>query len=162
MPPHHDGDINPRQGGIIQVGAGKGLRHKACGRRKTRRMVIAHQVVVYGLGDMNAAQRIAGLARFSAHDAYRIGRIVSANVEEVTDFVRLQDPEYFLAILCVGLVTRGAQGRGWRVGDHFQVVAGFLRQMHEVFIDDAAHPVAGTVYMLYATKTPRFKRHTNQ
>ena len=36
-----------------------------------------------------------------------------------------------------------------------QVVAGLLRQVHKIFIDDAAYAVAGTVNMGDVVETPR-------
>ena len=40
---------------------------EARGRQKTRRVVIAHQVVVDGLGNVQAAQRVAGLVGLQAY-----------------------------------------------------------------------------------------------
>jgi hypothetical protein len=108
MAPHHDADIHAGQGRVVQVGPGEGLRDEARGRRKARRVVVADQVVVDRLRDVDAAQRITGFLRLQAYDAHRVGRIVAADVEEVLDFVRLQHLEDFLAIGQVGLVAGGA------------------------------------------------------
>ena len=35
MEAHHHADIDAGQGGVVEVGAGKGLRHEARGRRKS-------------------------------------------------------------------------------------------------------------------------------
>ena len=100
--------------------------------------------------------------RFQADDAHRVRRVVAADVEKVLDLVRLQDLEDFLAVTLVGLVACGAQRRRWRVGDQFKVVAGFLRQVHEVLIDDAAHAVARAVDARDLSKPPRLQRHADQ
>ena len=54
---HDHADIDAGQGGVVEVGPGKGLRHKARRRRKAGRVVVADQVVVNGLRDVDAAQR---------------------------------------------------------------------------------------------------------
>ena len=76
--------------------------------------------------------------------------------------MRLQHLEDLLAIPGVRLVARRAQRGARRAGDQFQVGGGFLRQIDEVFIDDAAHAVARTVNMLDVAKAPRFQRHADQ
>jgi hypothetical protein len=59
----------------------------------------------------------------------------------VLDLVRAQHLEDLLAIGQVGLVARGAQRRRRRGRHQFQVVAGLLREVDQVFVDDAAHAV---------------------
>jgi hypothetical protein len=54
--PHHHPHVDAGQRGVVQVGTGKGLRDKARRRRKARRVVVAHQIVVNGFGDVHAAQ----------------------------------------------------------------------------------------------------------
>jgi hypothetical protein len=80
----------------------------------------------------------------------------------VLDLVRLQHLEHLVAVGQVGLVARAAQRRRRRVGHQFQVVAGFLRQVDEVFVDDAAHAVAGAVHALDALVAACFEHHADQ
>jgi hypothetical protein len=113
VPAHHHGQIDTGQGGVVQVGAHEGLGDEARSRRVSRRVVVADQVVVDGLRDVDAAQGIVGAPGFLADDAHRVRRIVAADVEEVADAMGLEDLEYLLAVLEVGLVARRAQRRGW-------------------------------------------------
>ena len=162
MAPHHDADVHAGQRGVIQVGAGERLRHEARGGRKSGRVVVADQVVVDRLRDVDAAQRIAGFVRGLADDAHGVRRVVAADVKKVADLVRLQHLEDFLAIRQVRLVARRSQ-RGRRgVGHQFQVAAGFLRQVDQVFVDDAAHAVLCAVDSFNGGKAARFQHHAGQ
>ena len=60
MPAHDHRQINARQRPIVEIGAHEGLGDETRGGGKARRVVIGHQVVVDGLGNMDAAQRIVG------------------------------------------------------------------------------------------------------
>ena len=57
---HDDADINARQRPVVEVDPHEGLDDETRRRGKTRRVVIDGQVVVDGLGNMDAAERIAG------------------------------------------------------------------------------------------------------
>ncbi|MNN88536.1 hypothetical protein D3C81_2062360 [compost metagenome] len=70
------------------------------------------------------------------------------------DLVRAQHFEDLLAVGDVGFVARGTEGRGRRGGHQFQVVAGFLRQIDEFFIDDAAHAVQRAIHARDMLKAP--------
>ncbi|MDT4863598.1 hypothetical protein FQZ97_983110 [compost metagenome] len=162
MPPHHHAHVHAGQRGVVEVGTGKGLCHEARRRGKAGRVVVAHQVVVDGLGDVDRTQRVVRLARLFAHDAHRVRRIVAADVEEVLDLVGPEHLEDFLAVLQVGLVARGAQRRGRGTGHRFEVVTGLLREVHELLVHDATHAVARAVDQLHVLETPRLQRHAHQ
>ena len=162
MSPHHHADVHAGQRGIIEVGAGEGLRDEARGRRETGRVVVADQVVVDGLRDVDAAQRVAGLLRFEADDAHRVGRVVAADVEKVFDLVRAQHVENLLAVGDVGLVAGRAERRRRRRGDQFEVGGGLLGQVDELFVDDAAHAMQGAVYARHLGKAARFEHHARE
>ena len=162
MAPHDHAHIDTGQGRIVQIGPGKGLRHKARRGWEARRVVVADQIVVNGLGDVDAAQRVIGFERLLAHDAHGVRRIVATDVEKVLNLMRLQDLENLLAVGQVRFVTGGAQGAGGRVGHQLQVVVGFLRQIDKIFVHDATHTVACAVNTLDRTKAPRLQRHAHQ
>jgi len=104
--PHHDADIDARQRPIIEIGAGEGLRDEARRGREARRVVVDHQIIVDGLGDMDGAQRIAMRLGLLRDDADSVGTVVAADIKEAADLVRLQDLKDLLAIFDVRLVAR--------------------------------------------------------
>jgi hypothetical protein len=61
-------------------------------------MVVQHYIVVDRLRDVHAMDRVVRLARFLGDDADGVGRIVAADIEEIANFVRLQDLEDLAAI----------------------------------------------------------------
>ena len=146
VPAHHDADINAWQRSVVQIHAGKGLGHETRGRWIAWRVVVADQVVVDGLGDVDGAQRVARFVRLFTDDAHGIGRVVAANIEEMLDLVRAQHLEDGVAVFRIRFVARRAQGRGGCGGDQFEVVAGFLGQVDEVLIDDAPNAVTRPIY----------------
>ena len=162
MAPHHDADIDARQRPIIEIGAGEGLRDEARRGRKARRVVVDHQIIVDGLGDMDGPQRIAMRLGLLRDDADRVGTIVAANIKEAADLVRLQNLEDFLAIFDVRFVARRAE-RGRRgAGHEFEVVGRLLRQIGEILVDDSAHAVKRAVDALDLTKFARFQHGADQ
>ena len=72
VPAHDDADIDAGQGRVIQVCAGKRLRHETRSRRKAGRVIAADQIIVDGFRNVNAAQRIACLLRLEADDAHGV------------------------------------------------------------------------------------------
>src|SRR3982075_3901881 len=58
---HDDSDIDAWQGCVIQVGAGKRLRHETGSRGEARRVIVADQVIVDRFWNMNTSERIACL-----------------------------------------------------------------------------------------------------
>ena len=162
VPAHHHAQVDARQRGVVEVGAGKGLGHEARGRRKARRVVAADQVVVDRLGDVDAAQRVGRGLGLLADDAHRVRRVVAADVEEMPDAMRLQHLEDLLAVGQVGLVAGAAQGRRGRGRHQFEVVAGLLGQVDEVLVDDAAHAVARAVDQVDALVAARLHHHADE
>ena len=162
MAPHHHADIDARQRRIVEIGAGEGLGDEARGRRETGCVVVLDQIVVDRLRNMDAAQRVSSGLCFFADDAHGVRRIVATDIEEMADAVRAQDLEDLVAISGVGLVARRAQCRARRVRDQFEVVAGFLGQVDEVFIDDAAHAMPGAIDQFDLMLAPCFEDDTNQ
>ena len=67
-------------------------------------MVTSDEVVIDCLWDMDATQGVVCGLGLLAHDANRVGGVVSSDVEKVFNLVCPQDLEYVLAIRQVGLV----------------------------------------------------------
>ena len=125
-------------------------------------MVVDHQVVVDGLGDVDAAERGARPARFFAQDAQRIRGIVAADVEKRADAVRLQHPEDVPAVFQIRLVAGGAERRAGGSRDPLQVPPRFPGEIEEVLVDDAAHTVPRAVDPLDARLSARLQRGSHQ
>ena len=126
MAAHHDADVNAGKRGIVEIYARKRLGDKTRGGGKARRMIVADQIVVDGLGNMNAAQRIIGFMRLLGDDAHRIGGIVAADIKEGADFMRLQNLEDLVAIFQIRLVAGGAQRRGRGFADQQKTLGGLI------------------------------------
>ncbi len=141
MAAHDNGHVDARQRPVVEVRAREGLRDETSRRRVSRRVVVDHQVVVDGLGDMDALQRIVRGLGLIAQNAERIRRVVAACVEEGSDFVGAQDLQDFLAVFGVRLVARRPERCGWRIADRFEAVARLKGEVDEVLVDDAANAV---------------------
>lgn len=155
-------DVNARQRVIVEVGSHKRLGHEARRRGKARRVVVFHQIVVDGLGNVDGAQVVALLRRLLADDAHGISRIVAADIQEPGHAVGLQRCQDVPAIGQIGLVSRRAQGRGRRSGNRFEIGPAFGRKVDKILVDDAAHPVARAINPLDLRKESRFKHGTSQ
>jgi hypothetical protein len=162
VPPHHHADVDAGQTRVVEVGAGKGLGDETRRAREARRVVVQHQVVVDGLGDVDAAQRVVRAGGLLGDDADGVAAVVAADVEEMLDAMRPQHLEHLLAVGEVGLVAGAAQCRRRRAGHQLEVVAGLLREVDEVLVDDAAHAVARAVDALDADVAPRLQHHAHQ
>ena len=68
----------------------------------------------------------------------------------------LKDLEDLAAVIAVRLVARGAQGGAGGLGDQFQIVACLLRQIQEVFVDDASDAVQCAIDMLHISNFTGF------
>jgi hypothetical protein len=125
-------------------------------------MVVQHYIVVDRLRDVHAMDRVVRLARFLGDDADGVGRIVAADIEEIANFVRLQDLEDLAAIFQVRLVACGAQRRRRCIPDHLQIVGRFLRQVDKVFVDDPAHAMQRPIDKADIAEFPRFQHHPDE
>lgn len=162
MAAHHYRDVNARQRAIVKVGSHERLGHESRRRGKAWGVVVFHQIVVDGLGNVDGAQVVALLRRLLADDAHGIGRIVAADIQEPGRAVGLQRCEDVPAIGQIGLVSRRAQGRGRRGGDRFEIGPAFGRKVDEILVHDAAHPVACAIDPLDLRKQSRFEHGTGQ
>ena len=160
---HHHGAIDARQRRIVEIGAGEGLGDEARRRREARHVVEADEIVVDGLGDMDRAQRMAGLL---APPRRRCGRCRTNRCRRcsmnVSIACALQDLEDLLAIFQVRLVAGRAERRGRGRRDRLEIVDGLLPEVDEVVVDDAAHAVQRAVDVRDAGKAPRLERHADQ
>lgn len=145
MAPHHDTDVNALQRAVVEVHPGEGLRHEARRRTEARAVVVFLKVVVDRLRDVDRAELVVRLFRLLVDDADGVGRIVAADVEKVTDVMRLHHLEHPGAILLVRLVAGGKQSGRRRAGDLLQIVGRLAGEIDEVLVDNAAHAVDRTV-----------------
>ncbi len=162
MAPHDDRDIDAGQRAVVEIGAHEGLGHEPRRRRKAGRVVVDHQVIVDGLGDVDAAQGIGFPGGFLRHDAHRIGTVIAADIEEAADAMRLQRTEDRLAIFDVRLVAGGTQRRGRGLRHAFQIGGGFLGEVDEILIDDAAHAMQRAIDPFDAGEFARFQGQAHQ
>ena len=145
MTTHHDADVNALERAVVEVDAGECLRDETGCGAEARAVVVFHQVVVDRLGNVDRAQFVVCLLGLFVDDADGVGRIVATDIEEVTDVVGLHDLEHAGAVFLIGLVAGREESRGRRVGDLLEVVGGLAGEVDEVFLDDSAHTVDGTV-----------------
>jgi hypothetical protein len=106
-------------------------------------MVRAHEVVVDGLGDVEAAEIDAGFLRELGDDAAGVGRVVAPDIEEVADIAGLAGVQDLLAVLAIGLVARGAERRRlvfWRWPARW--AAPGAREIDDIVFHQAVHAVA--------------------
>ena len=125
-------------------------------------MVIEHQIVIDGLGDMDGAEIIVQSFRLLVDDAHCIGRIIAADVEKVAHVMLAEDVEDLLAVLFIGLVTGAAKGGGRRHRHALQVIGGFLRQVKKIIVDDAVHAVDRAVHLGDLAEFTAFQHHADQ
>jgi hypothetical protein len=159
---HDNREVDTGQGCVVEVGTDERLGDKARCRRKSWRVVVAHQVIVDGLRDVDTAQRIARIACLLADDAQSIGGIIAADIEEVACSVRLQDPEDLLAVFDVGFVARGTECRARRGRDQLELLRGLLSQVDEVFSEDTSNAVAGAVDRLDIAEATCFEHNAGE
>ena len=117
MPAHDNVELDARQRGIVELVSHECLSNKARGGRKARGVVVAFEIVVDGLWNMEGPQVVSVLSRHLVYDARGIRAVVAANVKEVSDVVFGESIEDLLAIGFVGFVATAPQTGRRRVGD---------------------------------------------
>ena len=145
MAAHHDTDVDALERAVVEVHAGEGLCDEAGCRAKARAVIVFHQIVVDRLGNVDRTQFVVCLLCLLVDDADGIGRIITSDIEEVTNVVGLHDLEHAGAVFFIGFVASRKESRRWRIGDLLEVVCGLAREVDEVFLDDSAHSVDGPV-----------------
>src|SRR5262249_38950228 len=123
------------------------------------RVIVAHQVIVDRFRDVDTAQRVASLTCLLADDAQSIGGMIAADIEEVADFVRLQDPEDLLAVPGGWLVTRRTECRPRRGRHQLDLLRSLLPQVDNVFGGNTGNTVAGAVDRLDIAEVTRFEHN---
>src|ERR1700746_1322635 len=157
MPAHDDREVDAGQCRVVEIGARKCLGDEARRRRESWRVIVAHQIIVDGLRDLDTAQREPTLPCTVAEDAKSMGGILPADIEEVADSVRLQDPEDLLAVPGVWLVTRRTECRPRHGRAQLDLLGSLLPQVDNVFGGDTGNAVAGAVDRLDITEATRFE-----
>ena len=125
-------------------------------------MVVKHQIIVDGLGNMQAAQGIAGALGFFDKDFLGIGGIIAADIEETADFMGLENLENLTAIGAIGLVAGRTQGRGRRLRHPFQIACRFTGQVEEILTYNSRDPMARSVNSGNAFDCTGFQGHPGE
>ena len=142
---HDDADVDALEGAVVEVDAHEGLGDVAGCGSEAGAVVVFHEIVVDRLGDVDGAEFVVcGLCLF-VDDADGVRGVVAADVEEVADVVGLHDFEHAGAVFFVGFVAGGEEAGGRGIGDLLEVVGGFACEIDEVFLDDSADAVDGSV-----------------
>ena len=117
-------------------------------------MVVDHEVVVDGLGDVEAAEFVVGFVGEFVDDAAGVRGIVAADIEKVADVVLLAGIQDALAVVGVGLVAGGTEGRRGRVGDLVEALGGHVGEVVEVVLGEALDAVAHAEDLLDCASLP--------
>ena len=160
---HDDRDIDARQRGVVEVGAHEGLGDEARRRGEARRVVEADEVVVDGLGDVDGADRIAGLVRLFGHDpapcrrnrCRRCRRNVSISCARRTRKISWQ-------YLRSGLSRVEPSAAAGRDRHRLQVDGRLAGEIDKILVDDAAHAMDGAVDMGDRGIAARLQRDADQ
>lgn len=139
---HDDHQVDAWKGFIVAVEAHGGFRYEPCCRGESRRVVVLHEVVVDGLGDMKALHLVVGLFGCFQDQTDGFRRVVSTDVEKSSDVVLLKYVQNICTILGIGLVAGGSESTGRGFADAFE--SGFVDgvEFYKVLRNDAADPVA--------------------
>src|SRR5262249_2561870 len=157
MPAHDDREVDAGQCRVVEIGARKCLGDEARRRRVSWRVIVAHQVIVDGLRDVDTAQRVASLTGLLADDAQRIGGGIALGIQGEANSVRLQGPEDLLAVPGVWLGTRRTECRPRHGRDQLDLLRSLLPQVDNVFGGDTGNAVAGAVDRLDIAEATRFE-----
>ena len=109
VPSHDHTDQHPGKRPIIQIQSDECLRDKAGCGPKPRTMVVEQQIVVDRLWDMNGAEFVASFLSMSVDNLDRVGGIIPANIEEITDVMLAHDLEHPGAVFLIWLVACGEE-----------------------------------------------------
>ena len=107
-------------------------------------MVIRAQIVIDGLGDMEAADRVFSFNGFLVDDMDCLGGIVAADIEEEAHVVVPKHFEYTLTVSGSGFHANRAEGGGWGHGHGFERTGRLLAQVDQVLLEDALYTVHGS------------------
>ncbi len=142
---HDTADINALEGAVVEVDALECLGDESSCGAEAGAVVVFHEVVVDGFGDVDGAEFVVGRLGLFVNDADGVRGVVSADVEEVADVVGFHDLEHAGAVFFVGFVAGGEEAGGGGACDLFEVVCGFAGEIDEVFVDDSGDAVDGAV-----------------
>ena len=121
------------------------------------------KVVIYRLGDPYDAHIVTLGCGFFLDFFGGVLRVVAADVKEKSDVVRL---EYFddarEVLFAPELVAAGSEGGARRVAQAANRLLGFVREVYELFVQNALHSVEGAVNFLYAVVVERFRNDASE
>ena len=124
-------------------------------------MVVQHQIVVDGLGHVDAAQGVARFTRLLGKNAQGVGRIVAADIEEAVDAVGLERSKNLAAVFFIGLVAGRTKRRGGRCRHLLEIGLAFPGQVCKILIHDAAYAMKSTVDTARVFTLTGLQHHAN-
>lgn len=109
MATHHATDINTLQRSVVEINTHECLSDKTCSRTEPWAVIVFHEIVIDRFRNMDRAQFVVCGLCLLIDDTDGVGRVVSTNVEEVTDVMGFHNFEHARAIFFVGFVAGGEE-----------------------------------------------------
>ena len=142
---HDDVDLDAGQRRVVEVVAHERLRDELGGGSEAGGVVVFAQVVVDGLGDVEAVQLVLVLLGRLVDDVGGLGGVVAADVADVVLLELVEDGQ---AVVVGGLLADGAERGGRGLGDERERGGGFAAEVDQVLVEDALDAVEGAVDLL--------------
>ena len=140
--------------GELPDGGGKVFYNAAV----SRAVVGDGKVVIYRFCDPDDAHIVALGGGVISYFVGGVLGIVAAYVEEKADIVRLEHFDYAREVLFAPeLVAAGSEGGARRIAQAAHRLLGFVREVDELFVQNAFNSVEGAVNFLYAVVVERFR-----
>ena len=155
-------DFHPAQRAIVQIISAYGTGNETPRRTITGRMIIAEQIIVNRFGNMETAHFIALAFGFFGDDIGRLGRVISADIEEITDISPRQNLKNLAAIIRRRLPAHRSQCGARRLRDIEQDFFGFGSQIDKSLIKDALNPMKCAINLDNFIRRFRRQHCTNQ
>ena len=142
---HDDIDLHPGQGAVVEVVTHEGFGDKARPAAESGRVVVLAQIVVDRLRDVKALQQVIVRLGFLVDDVRGLGRVVAADVKEITDVVFLQDMKDGKAVVLGRLFAHRTKAGGRRLGHRFERRGALLAQVDEVLAQNPGNTMERAV-----------------
>ena len=119
-------------------------------------MVIFHQIVVNGFGNMHRGQIIVGGGGKFFDNTQGIRGVVAADIAKITNMACGKNFKNLLTVSQIRLIACRTKCGTWSGGDLLQMLRGLLTKVDEFFIDNTAYTEHGSIHPVDLWKTPRF------